>query len=102
VSHLVVTKSITLARQTGVRVLGLVENMAGYVCVGCGRHGTLFEGPGGERTALRCGIPFLGRVPFDPRLAAAADRGRPFVLDHAESVAGHALREIAAHLTAGL
>jgi ATP-binding protein involved in chromosome partitioning len=102
VSHLVVTKSITLARQTGVRVLGLVENMAGYVCVGCGRHGDLFEGPGGERTALRCGIPFLGRVPFDPRLAAAADRGRPFILDHAESVAGHALREIAAHLTAKL
>jgi ATP-binding protein involved in chromosome partitioning len=102
VSHLVVTKSITLARQTGVRVLGLVENMAGYVCVGCGRGESLFEGPGGERTAVRCGIPFLGRVPFDPRLAAAADRGRPFVLDHAESVAGHALREIAAHLTAGL
>jgi ATP-binding protein involved in chromosome partitioning len=102
ISHVIVMKSITLARQTGVRVLGLVENMAGYVCLRCGSLGTLFEGPGGERTASRCGISFLGRVPFDPRLAAAADRGRPFVLDHAESLAGHALLGIAAHLTAGL
>jgi ATP-binding protein involved in chromosome partitioning len=99
VSHLVVKKSITLARDTGARVLGLVENMAGYVCVQCGSLGTLFEGPGGERTATQCGIPFLGRVPFDPRLAAAADRGRAFVLEHAESLAGRALREIAARLT---
>jgi len=102
VSHLVVKKSITLARDTGARVLGLVENMAGYVCVQCGSLGTLFEGPGGERTATQCGIPFLGRVPFDPRLAAAADRGRAFVLEHAESLAGRALREIAARLTDGL
>jgi ATP-binding protein involved in chromosome partitioning len=102
VSHLVVTKSITLARQTGVRVLGLVENMAGYVCVSCGSLGTLFAGPGGERTAARCDIPFLGRVPFDPRLATAADRGRPFVLDHAESLAGRALGDIATRLAAAL
>jgi ATP-binding protein involved in chromosome partitioning len=101
VSHLVVKKSITLARDTGARVLGLVENMAGYVCVQCGSLGTLFEGPGGERTATQCGIPFLGRVPFDPRLATAADRGRTFVLEHAESLAGRALRGIAARLTDG-
>jgi ATP-binding protein involved in chromosome partitioning len=102
VSHLVVKKSITLARDTGARVLGLVENMAGYVCVQCGSLGTLFEGPGGERTATQCGIPFLGRVPFDPRLATTADRGRAFVLEHAESLAGRALRGIAARLTDGL
>ncbi|MGH7267017.1 MAG: P-loop NTPase, partial [Candidatus Rokuibacteriota bacterium] len=61
VSHLVVRKSITLARESGTRLLGLVENMAGYVCQQCGDVGTLFEGPGGERTAAEAGIPFLGR-----------------------------------------
>ncbi|MGH7322056.1 MAG: P-loop NTPase [Candidatus Rokuibacteriota bacterium] len=98
ISHLVVKKSIALAREAKAPLLGLVENMAGYVCVGCGRLGTLFEGPGGERTAAQLGIPFLGRIPFDPRLAAAADHGRPFVLDCGESLAGRALRAIAARL----
>lgn len=102
VSHLVVKKSITLAREAGTRLLGLVENMAGYVCLQCGSVGTLFEGPGGERTAAQAGIPFLGRIPFDPRLAAASDHGRPFVLDHGDTPAGRALRDIAARLVQGL
>jgi ATP-binding protein involved in chromosome partitioning len=102
ISHLVVKKSIVLARDAGSPLLGLVENMSGYVCLECGALGALFEGPGGERTAAQLGVPFLGRVPFDPRLARAADHGRPFVLDHGESRAGRALREIAGRLAAGL
>jgi ATP-binding protein involved in chromosome partitioning len=100
VSHLVVRKSLSLARETGTRLLGLVENMAGYVCPACGAVGPLFEGPGGEVTAAQHGIPFLGRVPFDPRLAVAADRGRPFALDHGQSPAGRALGEIAGRIRA--
>jgi ATP-binding protein involved in chromosome partitioning len=102
VSHLVVKKSITLAREAGLPLVGLVENMAGYVCLECGSVGSLFGGPGGEHTAAELGIPFLGRVPFDPRLAAAADHGRPFLLDHGETPAGLALRGIAARLRAAL
>lgn len=102
VSHLVVRKSIALARAAGVRILGLVENMAGYVCVECGALGALFDGPGGERAAAQCDVPFLGGIPFDPRLAAAADRGRSFVLDYGESLTGRALRELAARLSASL
>ena len=102
VSHLVVRRAMTLARERGARLLGLVENMAGYVCATCGTVGPLFEGPGGEATAAQHGVPFLGRVPFDPRLAAAADRGRPFVLDHGETPAGRALTGIAGALTAAV
>jgi ATP-binding protein involved in chromosome partitioning len=102
VSHLVVRKSIALAREARVALLGLVENMAGYVCLECGSLGALFDGPGGERTAAQAGLPFLGRIPFDPRVAAAADRGRPFVLDHGESLAGRALRDLAARLAESL
>jgi ATP-binding protein involved in chromosome partitioning len=100
VSHLVVRRSIALARDAGTAILGLVENMTGYVCVECGSLGALFDGPGGERTAAQCGIPFLGRIPFDPRLALAADRGQPFVVDYGESLTGRALRELAARLAA--
>lgn len=102
VSHLVVKKSAVLARETGVPLLGLVENMAGYVCLECGALGALYAGPGGERTAAELGIPFLGRVPFDPRVATGADRGRPFVADHGATPTGRALREIAGQLAAAL
>jgi ATP-binding protein involved in chromosome partitioning len=102
VSHLVVGRAITLARDRGARLLGLVENMAGYACPHCGEIGALFEGPGGETTAARHGLPFLGRVPFDPRLAGGADRGQPFVLDHPDTVAGRALGEVATRLAARL
>jgi ATP-binding protein involved in chromosome partitioning len=95
VSHVAVRRAMTLARDRGARLLGLVENMAGYACPTCGTVGRLFEGPGGEATAVQHGLPFLGCVPFDPRLAAASDRGRPFVLDHGDTPAGRALARVA-------
>jgi ATP-binding protein involved in chromosome partitioning len=91
VSHLVVRKSITVARQVGVPILGLVENMAG-----------LFPGPDAAAVAAESGIPFLGRVPFDRGLALAADRGDPYVATEPASPASRALREIAAGLRAAL
>ncbi len=91
VSHLVVKKSVTVARTTGAPILGLVENMAG-----------LFGGSGGEALAIEFEIPFLGRVPFDPRLAATADAGVPFVTEHADTPAGRALLEIADRLRTAL
>ena len=102
VSHLVVRRAMTLARERGARLLGLIENMAGYVCPNCGTVGPLFDGPGGEATAALHGLPFLGRVPFDPRLAAAADRGRPFVLEHGDTPTGRALTGLAHALTAAV
>lgn len=102
VSHLVVKKSITIAKGTGAPVLGLVENMAGYVCQACGAVGELFQGSRGDRLAAEFGIPFLGRIPFDPRLASAGDRGVPFVVEHADSVAGRAFADIAEHIRQAL
>jgi ATP-binding protein involved in chromosome partitioning len=91
VSQLVVRKSITVAGQVKAPVFGLVENMAG-----------LFPGPDAALLAREAGIPFLGRVPFDPALAAAADRGEPFVAIAPESAAARALAAIADALRAAL
>jgi hypothetical protein len=79
-----------------------VENMAGYVCLGCGTIGTLFQGPGGERLAREFSIPFLGAVPFDPRMAVASDRGLPFVAEHPSMPAALALRHVAQKISASL
>jgi ATP-binding protein involved in chromosome partitioning len=91
VSRLVVRRSITAASQTRAPLLGLVENMAG-----------LFPGPGGEVLAAEAGVPFLGRVPFDPALARAADRGEVFVALEPESEAAQALVAISARVRAAL
>ncbi|HXH84288.1 MAG TPA: P-loop NTPase, partial [Candidatus Tectomicrobia bacterium] len=82
VSQLVVRRSITAAAGAGARVLGLVENMAGA-----------FRGPASEALAAEAGIPFLGRVPFDPALAEAADRGEPYVAIAPDAAAAVALAE---------
>jgi ATP-binding protein involved in chromosome partitioning len=87
VSHLIVRKSITVARASPAPVLGVIENMAG-----------MFPGPGAEALARESGVPFLGRVPFDPALAAAADRGEPYVAAAPRSAAARALAAIAAGL----
>ena len=91
VSQLIVRKSITVARGTGIPVLGLVENMAG-----------LFPGPGAETLAREEGIPFLGAVPFDGDLALAADRGEPFVDTRRDREAAGALRGIAGRVREAL
>lgn len=102
VSHLIVKKSVTVAREAGAPMLGLVENMAGYACPDCGAVNPLFTGPGGAELAAELGIPFLGPIPFDPRLAAAADRGVAFVAAESVSPAARALDAIAAALRAAL
>ena len=91
VAHLVVRKSITIAAQAKAPVLGLVENMAG-----------LFPGPSGVDLAREAGIPFLGAVPFDPALAAAADLGEPLVASAPTCEAARALTAIARIVAAAL
>jgi ATP-binding protein involved in chromosome partitioning len=91
VAHLIVRKSITVAQAAPAPVLGVIENMAG-----------MFPGPGAEALARESGVPFLGRVPFDPGLATAADRGQPYVAAAPEAPAARALTSIAAALRAVL
>ena len=71
VARRVVARSIDALATSRSRVLGYVENMAGYACGGCGEVRPLF--PPGEPLPL----PLLGRIPFDPELAALCDRGWP-------------------------
>lgn len=93
VAELVVRRSITAARDAKAPILGLVENMAG-----------LFPGAGADAPAMAAdtGIPFLGRIPFDPALAVAADRGTPFVTAAPESDASRALMDIAGRIRQAL
>ncbi len=72
VSRGVVSRSVAALRKTPNRVLGYIENMAGYWCRDCDAVRTLFPADGDQ---VELDLPRLGRVPFDPQLAAAADHG---------------------------
>ncbi len=74
--RMIVAKSITMAQQLRVPVLGLVENMATLACPHCGEALRPYGPSRGEEAAREAGIPFLGSLPIDPALALACDQGR--------------------------
>ncbi len=92
-------KCVNFARELGLQMLGIVENLAGFVCPGCGRRIELFKLGGGERAAAEMGVPFLGRVPITEAMVQAGDRGRPLVVASPDDPAAVALTTLAADLT---
>ena len=96
VSLLDVRKEIDFCRKAGIRVLGLVENMSGFVCPNCTYKSQIFRATtgGGRRLAKETGIPFLGAVPLDPRIGMACDYGESFFDAYPDSPACRALRKV--------
>jgi Mrp family chromosome partitioning ATPase len=82
-----VRRSVSFCRQVNLPVLGILENMSGFVCPHCGKESALFKAGGGQALAAETGVPFLGRVPIDPQVVAASDDGRPFVISQPDSAA---------------
>jgi len=93
-SYLVVKKSVRHAQASGARLLGLVENMAEYVCSTCETVGPLFaDKPRGGSFAADLDLAFLGSIPFDPHLTSASNEGLPLVLTRPSSAAAVALMQ---------
>lgn len=66
-----VRREISFCRKTGVKIIGLIENMSGYVCPNCSDCTNIFSSGGGEALAAHASINFLGRVPIDPKVHPA-------------------------------
>jgi predicted Fe-Mo cluster-binding NifX family protein len=93
-----VRRCITFCRHLKLPVIGVVENMSGFVCPHCGKTTDLFKRGGGETMAAEMGVPFLGRVPFEPEVVKAADSGEPFVIARPETGTGKIFSALAAPL----
>src|SRR3990172_1655121 len=93
-SRAVVKKAITFAERMGLPIIGVVENMSGYVCPSCGEKVDIFQSGGGEKMAGEAGVQFLGKIPIDPKIGATADKGIPFVSEQPDSPASKAFMEI--------
>lgn len=96
VSLLDVRKEFDFCRKAKIRVLGLVENMAGFVCPSCKGYSDIFIAStgGGRALAQEMGVPFLGSVPVDPRIGMACDYGESFFDAFPDSPACKALNEV--------
>jgi ATP-binding protein involved in chromosome partitioning len=75
-------------------IIGIVENMSGFVCPTCGDKIDIFQSGGGKKMAEETGVPFLGSIPIDPKVGVDSDKGSPFVIEHADSPAAKVFVEI--------
>ncbi len=85
-----VRKAITFCRSLNLPVLGVIENMSGFVCPTCGARTDIFGRGGAKRMTSEMRVPFLGSIPFDPRLVESGDSGQPFMQLHSDTEAAKA------------
>ncbi|MEW6502281.1 MAG: Mrp/NBP35 family ATP-binding protein [Thermodesulfobacteriota bacterium] len=82
-----VRKSINFCKHVKMAILGLVENMSGFICPHCDKPVEIFKTGGGEQLAKEFGLKFLGRIPVDPKVVTAGDDGTPYL---SSGASGHA------------
>ena len=88
-------KGLAMFRKVNVPVVGIIENMAGFVCPHCGEATHVFKRGGGERTAEVVGTSFLGSIPLDPAIVEGGDAGEPIVVSQEEGPHADAFRAVA-------
>ena len=94
-------KAVVFAMKLNLQVLGIIENMSGMACPHCGKSIDLFKEGGGNKAALELGVPFLGKIPIDPRIVVSGDEGKPFVASQPDSEAGKAFMSIVENIIKG-
>ena len=95
-------KGLRMFEKVSVPVLGIIENMSGFICDGCGKEHDIFRRDGAHRIANSLGLPFLGAVPIEPAVAICGDQGEPVVFRAPESRSALAFSEIAGRMASEL
>lgn len=102
VALLDVRKAIAMFRKMNVPLLGIVENMSGFVCPHCGTNTPIFGEGGGRKLGEETGVPLLGLIPLDPETRKGGDEGLPIVIRKPDSPQAEAFRKLAETVTARL
>jgi ATP-binding protein involved in chromosome partitioning len=80
-----VRRCVSFCNTLSLPVVGIVENMSGYVCPRCGEKVNLFKTGGGKALAEEMSVPFLGEIPIDPEIVTSGDMGKPFVAEQTKT-----------------
>jgi Mrp family chromosome partitioning ATPase len=89
-----VRKSINFVKKMNMPIIGIIENMSGFTCPHCGKSIDIFKSGGGLKASTDLQVPFLGKVPLDPKIVDTGDSGEPFILKNAKSEAAVAFTKI--------
>lgn len=85
ISTLDVRRSIQFCEKLNLPVLGVIENMSGFVCPSCGATHDIFKTGGGKKMSDEMHVKFLGKIPIEPQIVTASDEGKPFVYHYGKS-----------------
>lgn len=96
ISLLDVRKEINFCKKVGMPIIGVIENMAGFVCPKCSVKSDIFPATtgGAKQMCIDLDVNFLGGLPIDPQIARACDQGSNFIEEFANSEATNALKTI--------
>lgn len=89
-----VRKSITFCQKLGLSILGIIENMSGFVCPKCNEITHIFGSDGGTQLATDFNIPLLGQIPIDPTIVSSCDNGLPYVNTYKGSKTADTINQI--------
>jgi ATP-binding protein involved in chromosome partitioning len=95
-------RGVSMFRRVEVPILGIVENMATFVCPHCGEASPIFGHGGARHEAERLGVPFLGEVPLTMAIREMSDSGRPVVAVDPDGPNARIYKDIARQVWAGL
>jgi ATP-binding protein involved in chromosome partitioning len=89
-----VRRCVAFCNEVSVPIVGILENMSGFVCPKCGERIDLFKRGGGMALAKEVGVPCLGQIPIDPEVVITGDAGIPLLRDGPQSPAGKAFSDV--------
>lgn len=87
-------KAVLFSKELNIPVIGIIENMSGFICPHCGKEIDIFKKDGGLKASDELKVPFLGKVPFDLEFVASGDKGTPFVASDNSSKSLQAFTQI--------
>jgi ATP-binding protein involved in chromosome partitioning len=93
-------RGVEMFRRVNVPVLGVIENMSGYVCAHCGERTEIFGTGGGSEVAQRFEIPLLGKIPLDLSIRVGGGQGQPLMAALPDSPVAEVFRAVASHIAA--
>lgn len=94
-----VRRSIKFCKEASIPILGIVENMSGFVCPHCGNTVEIFKAGGAEKLAEEYKVPFLGKIPVDPQIVKAGDEGKPMMIYFPEAKPAQAFAQVVEKIT---
>lgn len=94
----VARKGLRMFEQVNVPIIGIVENMSGFVCGHCNKETAIFDQGGGRRMADEIGVPFLGSLPLDPAIMMSGENGVPVLESAPDSLAAKSILDLTANL----